>query len=215
MNPVWQIDLASRTFIPCFTSKDVTWHESVFVGYNEGIIDRNGPTELAGFACDLNEIIHLHALVRQEPNYFFGTDRVCWIHTGQLVGEAPDIMGFGNEQDIHIGEVKWRDGWHRRLRTQVASYASKLWSGDFSGKRLVIEVACPQTAHRTLISDLIDLTQQFSTWEHTTIRFGFMQLGWRIIDRPEYFLRIIWVNGESWYGAGFSECAYTLGLHGK
>jgi len=214
MNPVWQVDLSSKTFTPCLLSDDVTWHESVFTGYGEGITDRKGPADLAAFALSLDEKVHLHALMRQDPNYFFATERVCWIHTGHLVGPAPDLIGFGNKQDIHIGEVKWKDGWPPRLLTQVASYPSEFWSGDFSGKHLVVEVACPQTADRSLISKLVNVAQRLSKWEEASIRFGFLQLGWRIIDHPEYFLRIVWVDGACWDGTGFMECAYKIGLYG-
>jgi hypothetical protein len=87
MNPVWQVDLSSRTFTSCVPSDEVTWHESVFTGYREGIIDRKGPADLAAFALSLDEKIHLHALMRQDPNYFFATEGVCWVHTGHLILE--------------------------------------------------------------------------------------------------------------------------------
>jgi hypothetical protein len=70
MEPTWTIDVANRVFTRSgLCPEDVVWHESMFSGNGEGIVDRGGPAELAGLK-QLKEVEGIHQIIREDPNYF-------------------------------------------------------------------------------------------------------------------------------------------------
>jgi hypothetical protein len=91
--PAWLIDLSRKAFTPAeLYPEDIVWHKSVFAGYGEGITDRGGPVALSELKR-LYEVDKIHALAKQDPNYFFNTPASVWAYTGR-VGKAPDFIGF-------------------------------------------------------------------------------------------------------------------------
>jgi hypothetical protein len=105
MEPMWTIDVANRAFTRSdLCPEDLVWHESVFSGNGEGIVDRGGPTELTRLK-QLKEVEAIHPIIREDPNYFFDLEGIVWAYTGK-VGEAPDFIGFSSPNIIHIGEIK-------------------------------------------------------------------------------------------------------------
>ena len=42
--------------------------------------------------------------------------------------------------------------------------------------------------------------------------FGFMQLGWLEDDNKSYFLKVVWMLGNSWTGDKF-DCELDVGIH--
>jgi len=209
---VWAIDVASREFTPIDTSPDdVVWHESVFAGHGDGITDRGGPPAVAELRR-LREVDVIHRFILMDPNRFFATSDAIWGYTGK-VGEAPDFVGFSSPANIHVGEIKWQDGWHRRLTAQLQRYISAAnWAGAYAGKHLSVHIAAPQTAARALIRELVGLSPQL--WPTLSVRLGFLQLGWLPQNDVKAYLRVVWVEGDAWDGDAFQGVSCRLGIHG-
>ena len=209
-NIMWQVIIDDHVkFIPTKTvPSDIYWHQSVFKGYGEGITDVGGSQELAEL-CKLREVENIHAIVSRDPDYFYKTEGVTWVYTGR-VGNAPDYLGFCNSNYV-IGEVKWNDGWHKRLFDQISGYASEtIWLSHTNNKKLEIFIACPQTASKKLISDLCTINPKI--WEETHVNFGFIQLGWSNHDNKDCYMRVVWKTAKKWDGQGF-EGSSDVGLH--
>jgi hypothetical protein len=211
--PAWLIDLSRKTFTPAEQyPEDIAWHESVFAGYGEGITDRGGPVALTELKR-LYEVDKIHALAKQDPNYFFNTPASVWAHTGR-VGKAPDFIGFSTPNIVRVAEIKWQHGWDPRLAEQMHRYISdSVWAGNTADKQLVVHIACPQTASRNLINSVIRLPNRY--WQSLEISFGFMQLGWLRSNQNKTYLRVVWVNGTDWNGEQFEGCPHMVGLHGQ
>ncbi|WP_257292715.1 hypothetical protein, partial [Endozoicomonas sp. ONNA1] len=127
MKKMWTIDIKNKKFLPCTEKvESIKWHKSVFKGYGEGIVDCGGAQELADLS-GWNEVNDIHEFIKADPNLFFDTPSAIWCYTGK-VGEAADFVGFKNES-VLIGEIKWQEGWSKRLRKQIPCYISpQLWS---------------------------------------------------------------------------------------
>ncbi|WP_422450693.1 MULTISPECIES: hypothetical protein [unclassified Endozoicomonas] len=209
MNNVWKVDVKNKKILPCDeVFKSIKWHKSVFKGYGEGIIDCGGSKELSDLSA-WNETKNIHGFIKQDPNLFFNTPSAIWCYTGK-VGEAADFIGF-RDDSVLVGEIKWQEGWSKRLSEQVPRYISKQqWLGDTSNKHLEVYVSSPQTASKDLITNLSYLNS--SQWKSLKIYFGFMQLGWLEEDNKSYFFRVIWMPGDSWIGKNFDRME-EIGIH--
>ena len=151
----------------------------------------------------------IHEFIKEDPNLFFDTPSAIWCYTGK-VGEAADFIGF-RDDSVLVGEIKWQEGWSKRLTKQIPSYISdEQWLGDVSNKKLEVYISSPQTASKHLITELSMLNS--SPWKSLKMYFGFMQLGWLEDDNKSYFLKVVWMLGNSWNGDKF-DSELDVGIH--
>ncbi|WP_422413621.1 MULTISPECIES: hypothetical protein [unclassified Endozoicomonas] len=131
MKKIWKVDAKNKKFLLCSEEvQSIKWHKSVFKGHGKGIVDCGGSQELADLVS-WNEVNDIHEFIKEDPNLFFDTPTAIWCYTGK-VGEAADFIGFKGDS-VLIGEIKWQEGWSKRLRKQIPRYSSsQLWSGDVS-----------------------------------------------------------------------------------
>ena len=122
MSNIWKVDVSNRKFSLCDEeSESIKWHESVFKGYGKGIVDCGGSQELADLS-GWSEVNDIHRFIKYNPNLFFNTPAAIWCYTGK-VGQAADFIGFRNDS-VLIGEIKWQEGWSKRLIEQIPRYVS-------------------------------------------------------------------------------------------
>ncbi|WP_152555678.1 hypothetical protein [Methylomarinum vadi] len=207
---MWRIQLRNPVkFIPISVfPSNIFWHKSVFKGYGEGITDVGGTQKLADL-CKLREVDDIHPIVSLNPDYFFQTANTTWVYTGR-VGNAPDYLGF-NQIECVVGEVKWNDGWHLRLLPQIKEYVSrKIWLSNTNNKIISIYIACPQTASRQLLDNLVKIKS--GDWKSVRLFFGFIQFGWLRSNSHDTYMRVLWKPSHEWNGESFNG-SDDVGLH--
>lgn len=207
MNPAWKFDLPMEpeNFIQTFEiSNDITWYNECFNMTSEDIVARGGPKELQQAVKSFGEVESLHPLILLDPNYFLAISDACWYYTGK-VGAAPDFVGFDKSGNAHIVEVKWNEGFPEKLIDQVYSYATASWRGICNEIKITIHIASTQGYKRSVVSKFCSQMYSLSQWKSVKIRFGGLLIGWRKEITNNYFLKVIWNDGESWDGNKFGD----------
>ena len=184
-------------------AEDTHWHAGPLSGHGEGLAEAGADPGLVGGAIAFDEVTGLHQVMLSDPNYFFGTDRVCWFYSGK-VGEAPDAVGAGTTGDLFFGELKWGEGWSRRLPGQIRQYA-ELFGGDRKSRRLTVLVGSAQTLPEYVRDGMVEsATSAGDIWREVGLRLGFLEVGWVPGQAGEYYLRLRWetIRGRDWEPGG-------------
>ncbi len=170
---------------------DVTWHEGPFKGHGAGLSDNKAPDGLQSSVLRFDEVTGVHNLMKNAPDYFFGTHSNLWIYTGGS-GEVPDAIGFGIDGKVIVGEIKWLRGWHKELPHQIERYIN-LFSGKIFDRSIDIRIASAQTLSKSTKHDIYDMWKRLSpNWLEMSLHFGYLQVGWSNSISQKFYLRCKW-----------------------
>lgn len=186
----FKLPMDPLNFDVCDEPGGVSWHCGPFKGNGEGLKEKGAPQELEEAVMRFDETTGLHAVMCKNPDRFFNTSGLLWVYTGGG-GEAPDALGIDQQGNLVLGELKWQDGWHRRLRNQLERY-EHLYSGDTGNRELHLCIAAAQTLSAEVHKNLNEVTNNFrARWANVTLTLGFLEVGWRA-GVSDFYLRCRW-----------------------